>query len=316
MNAANHTPDLNSAAGCRALALAFRDPGDPNPVLAQIAELDWMAEEWLIEHPRPNAVQVPSLGRIAALLRLFRPNAVDRPISPRPRQKRKFRRFRKARSSALIRGCLIAPLAAALCLGQTGEPVLDSKAQTLSQKSLDEADNTLTLSSFVQYAAAGCQAGAGFSGFTWDSTDAPSAVNCIDGTNVDSGSVSFADAATDRVHGSFWLPADWTGAIDISGVWRSATASTNTVRFTIETRCVADAEVIEGSWNTAQNIDDAGKGTTLQSNAFSLTSITTTGCAANEVFFWRFSRLGSDGSDTFAGSADLMRLRFQIRRTQ
>jgi hypothetical protein len=188
------------------------------------------------------------------------------------------------------------------------------EAQTATSKTLDEANNSITLSHYIEYAAAGCQAASAFSGFTWDSTDAPSAVNCIDGTNVDSGSLSFADAVTDRIHGSFWLPADWTGNIDISGVWRSATASTNTVRWNIETRCVADAEVIEGSWNTAQNIDDAGKGTTLQINTLSLAAITTTGCAADEMFFWRFSRIGGDGADTFAGSADLLKLRFRIRR--
>lgn len=144
MNAANHTPDLNSAAGCRDLALAFRQPGDPFPLLAQIGELDWMAEAWLIEHPEPAAAQTGAVGRVTALLRLFRPGVVDRPISPRPRQKRKSRPFRKPRLSGFIRGCLVAPLAAALCLGQTGEPVLDSKAQTLSQKSIDASANTIT----------------------------------------------------------------------------------------------------------------------------------------------------------------------------
>lgn len=107
MNAANHTPDLDSAAGCRARALAYRQPGDSCPLGALIGEMDWMAEAWLIERRKSGA-----------------------------------RRIR--RSPAFFRACIAAPLAVVLALAQTGEPVLDSKAQTLSQKSIDASANTIT----------------------------------------------------------------------------------------------------------------------------------------------------------------------------
>lgn len=53
------SPNLHTPSGCRSLAYSFRRPGDPFPILAQIAELDWMAEAWLIERESDSDVRYP-----------------------------------------------------------------------------------------------------------------------------------------------------------------------------------------------------------------------------------------------------------------
>lgn len=82
----------------------------------------------------------------------------------------------------------------------------------------------------------------------------------------------------------------------------------------LSTACVADAETSDPSFNSAQDITDAVKGTTLQQNDFSQSSVTTTGCAAGEMFFWRLRRQRTHASDTATGTIDLISVTFKIRR--
>lgn len=171
------------------------------------------------------------------------------------------------------------------------------------------------LVSYVEFAAAMCQDTTADTGFNLEGSGTPTAT-CVAGTNIRDGTLSFADAALSSVQGSFWLPEDWTGAIDLQLVWKGSAASTNNVDWRIETICVADAETMDPAFNTAQDFTDAGKGTANQTNKAEQTSITTTGCAADEMFFFQFSRDGADGTnDLYAAAAELIVLRFKIRRT-
>jgi len=192
--------------------------------------------------------------------------------------------------------------------------VTTSSTDTLTNKTIDAeaTGNVITLPYDIEFIAAGMNGASGGPGLDLPATNAP-AVAVIDGTNQDFGVLDF-DATTDEsAQGAFRLPTGWTGAIDLEGSWLAA-ATTGTVRWGIQTYCAADAEV-DGSWNTAQTWGDAAKGTTLQRNTFTQTSITTTGCAAGERFHFKFYRDadGTGGTDDMTGDARLLNLVFTIR---
>lgn len=146
---------------------------------------------------------------------------------------------------------------------------------------------------------------------------APTA-DCIAGTNVITAAAGFDDDGAERqVQFSVRLPTDWTGAIDLAGVWRSADTSGSVV-WQVATICVADAETSDPAWNAAQAIIDAAKGTTLQQNTFSQASLTTTGCAAGETLYVKVFRDSDHASDDLAsatdGIAQLLAIELTLRR--
>lgn len=134
-----------------------------------------------------------------------------------------------------------------------------------------------------------------------------------DGSNVHAATADFAEGETDNLYREFKLPADWVGALDLVLYWRSTATSGNVV-WQIATSCSADAETDDASWNTAQTITDAAKGTTNQLNTASLTSLTTTGCAAGELFHLKFFRDPGHASDTLGATASLVGVELTYRR--
>jgi hypothetical protein len=187
---------------------------------------------------------------------------------------------------------------------------------SFTNKSIDVegTGNNITTVGFVEFPLAIAAAGTGVINLDSPSSNAPAAA-VIAGTNTLFAVADF-DAATDEsVQGSFKLPSDWSGAIDFDGVWYAAATSGSAV-FALQCACVADAETGDPSFNAAQTITDAAKGTTNQFNDFSLSSVTTTGCAAGETFFFRFSRDADNGSDDMTGDARVKTIRFKIRRNQ
>lgn len=134
-------------------------------------------------------------------------------------------------------------------------------------------------------------------------------------TGLIRGVASF-DAATDEaVQVQLPLPSTWSGAVDVRLKWRAA-ATTGDVIWATQTVCVADAEVDDAAWNTQDAFPaDTAKGTTLQTNDASDTSITTTGCAAGESLHLRIFRDADAGGDTMTGDADLISAEVTIRRT-
>lgn len=164
-----------------------------------------------------------------------------------------------------------------------------------------------------QYVVGLCQDATATLGLNVPTSNAATAV-CITGSNTQLAAGVFPDSATSAVQGNFWLPSDWTGNIDVQGKWRTS-ATTGNVVWQVSTICVADAETVDPAFNTASTTTEGAKGTTLQLNDFSMTTITITGCAAGEQLYWRFFRDASNGSDTLAADAQLLSLVFTIRRT-
>lgn len=144
-------------------------------------------------------------------------------------------------------------------------------------------------------------------------TSNPATVTCVTGSNTQLAVASFADSASQSVQGSFALAPDWTGNIDLSVKWRTS-ATTGSVVWQVQTICVANAETVDPSFNTASTVTDAALGTTLQLNDASMTSITITGCAAGERLYWKFLRDAAHGSDDLAAAAQLISLVFTVRR--
>ncbi len=211
--------------------------------------------------------------------------------------------------------------------GVSGNPTIDvganvllaASTHTLTNKTIDVegTGNTITTVSKVWLAAASCQGTTG--ALLWDTiaTQQPTAT-CSAGTtetNLIRGVADFLDTGTAQMQIPIQLPADFTGAIDVTGKWRT-TVTTNSVVWQVSTVCRADAEVDDAAFNTANTVTDTAKGTANQLNDFSITGITTTGCAAGELMHLRILRDPAHASDTLAATASLVGLEVTLRRAQ
>lgn len=186
---------------------------------------------------------------------------------------------------------------------------------TLTNKTLDAegTGNSLTVPFKISFIAAECQNATALLGLSTPTSN-PAVAACVTGSNTQLGVLQFADgASTLSAQGHFPLPSDWSGNIDVNGKWRTS-ATSGAVVWQVSTICVADAETVDPSFNTASTVTETAKGTTLQLNDFSISSVTITGCAAGEELFFKFFRDPSNGSDTLSATAELLGLTFTVRR--
>jgi hypothetical protein len=202
------------------------------------------------------------------------------------------------------------------CIGAGGGGMTPSSVDTLTNKTIDAeaSGNLITLSQYVQYQAANCQGTAASLGFATASTGAPTAA-CVSGTNTIYGVGQFADTATQSVQGNFSLPPDWTGNIDLDLRWRSS-ATSGSVVWQLQTACAAEGETGDPAWNPAQIVTDTAKAGSFQFNDAALPALTITGCAAGEQLFFKFFRDPAHASDTLGAAAELLWIRFKLRRAQ
>lgn len=145
-------------------------------------------------------------------------------------------------------------------------------------------------------------------------TSNPAVAACVTGTNTQLGVLQFADSASLSFQSRLTLPTDWTGAIDVRGKWRTS-ATTGNVVWQVATICVADAETLDPAFNAASTATDAAKGTTVQTNDFTITGVTATGCAAGEELLLRLTRDAAHASDDLAATAELVSLSVTLRRS-
>lgn len=190
-----------------------------------------------------------------------------------------------------------------------------SATETLTNKTLDaeSTGNAITLPVVKAYPSAGCQGTTAFTAFATPTAAAPAA-ECVTGTNTNYGVLSFDASADESVQWHFRLPGGWTGNIDLALDWRAA-ATTGDVVWAMQTACVAFGETGDPSWNTAQTATDTASGTTLAWNEATISTLTTTGCAAGEMLFFRLYRDADAGGDTMTGDAQLIEARFTLRGT-
>lgn len=145
-------------------------------------------------------------------------------------------------------------------------------------------------------------------------TTNPAVAACDTGTNTQKGTLDFADGANTLSAQTAWfLPADLTSTIDARLYWHTTATSGNVV-WQLATICVTDAETGDPAYNTASTVTDAAKGTTLQYNTASITTVTITGCAAGEVLYVKVLRDPATGADTLAATARLVGIELTYRR--
>jgi hypothetical protein len=183
-----------------------------------------------------------------------------------------------------------------------------------TQYNAESTGNVLTVPEAHEFAVANCDtSGGGYSGWDIPSSGNPTYA-CISGTDSRIGSLDFTEGGTEYAFQRFRLPSDWTGTVTIYLYWLSAATSGNVV-WQLQTTCVADTEiVVDSTWNTVQTVTDATQGTTNRLNTATIASVTTTGCAAGELFKFRLYRDPAHASDSLGATARLISVQWVYRR--
>lgn len=190
-----------------------------------------------------------------------------------------------------------------------------SSTTTLTNKTLnaESTGNIVTLLFTEYWPAALCQNATAISDWSLPTSN-PAVAACVTGTNTQKGVLEFADGGSSlSAQRVFRLPADWTGALDVTITW-ATTATSGNVVWQVATICVADAETDDPAFNTASTVTDAAKGTTVQLNDAALSTVTVTGCAAGEILHLKVFRDPAHASDTVAATARLLGVQLAYRR--
>lgn len=109
------------------------------------------------------------------------------------------------------------------------------------------------------------------------------------------------------------LPDGFTGSFD-ADVWWDTTGTGN-ARFQFATKCYADDEADDASYNTA-SVVTAAAGTSGRPNKQTITGITTTGCAAGELMRIRFFRDRTEASDSLNAALNVEKIVFKGRAAE
>jgi len=161
-----------------------------------------------------------------------------------------------------------------------------------------------------EYPAAVCQSAAGSLAMSATSTLAP-IPDCAIGANTYYGVAKFIDTSTGAVQGHFSLPSSVASAsVDID--WRTAATSGN-ARWYVKTACAADDEADDPAWNAAQGVTTTAHGTANDLTRSTIASLTLTGCAAGERFFFEVRREPYDAADTLASTAEMIAVKFTVQ---
>jgi hypothetical protein len=124
---------------------------------------------------------------------------------------------------------------------------------------------------------------------------------------TDTGMLLFAPNATNLVAGIAQLPHAWHEGTDIRPHvhWNPAAAGAGNVLWRLEYTWVAnEGGVFTGTYAHSLDILAAAGGNGVLAIS-SFGAVSGAGMLISSLFFWRVSRIGGDGSDTFAGDARL-----------
>lgn len=151
----------------------------------------------------------------------------------------------------------------------------------------------------------------------WDLPTSGAVTASCSGTTSTQGQLDYVDAATTGANTHFRLPTGWTGNVDIVLVWWANAASSNAVRWSVATGCVADSEAVNTgpSYNTASASNESYLGTANWRKTSTLTSVAVTNCAATETMYVQVQRIGANAGDTLTATAELLEVTVIIRKT-
>lgn len=203
--------------------------------------------------------------------------------------------------------------------GNTGWdfPSSSSSTNTYTNKTYnaESTGNVLTVPFIHEWRTAVCDGASAYNTDGWSNAGSNfPTFACVTGSNTAYGAVGFTDDGSTVIYyqNRTMLPGDWTGAIDVEFVWNTTATSGNAI-WGINTGCAAVGETVDPSFNAASTVTDAAQGSASRLNTATITGITTTGCAAGEMLFFRVQR-DPGGSDTLGATANLVAMRMTIRR--
>lgn len=201
-----------------------------------------------------------------------------------------------------------------------GTPIFNLASDTgaLTAVTLDAegTGNSIKIKRYLTKEFAGCQAGVASTIWDYPSSNAPTAA--CKGSNMNKGVLEFPDGATDLVTTiKEYLHEDWTGAIEATLVWESASTSTNNALWSIAIACAGAGESSDPAFTYDDFAVDANNGTANTYNLTSVNTVTTTGtCTANKVMHIGVKRKLSDAADTLAATAQAVLLSLKLREAQ
>jgi hypothetical protein len=211
--------------------------------------------------------------------------------------------------------------------GVSGDPVFsldtthvatDTNSLTFTNKTADaEGTGNVYTRPFYAEFSPGCNNGTGDKGSFDVPTSGAATFTCF-GTTTTHAAADFVDASTTTVTGHFTLPQGWTGNMDARIYWFGGTSSSNAVRWSVATGCIADTEAVSTgpSYNTASASNTAYTGTANQRKTTTLSAIAMTNCSAGEEMYFQLQRIGADAGDTYAASAEALSIQFEGRFTK
>jgi hypothetical protein len=184
---------------------------------------------------------------------------------------------------------------------------------TLTNKTLDceAGGNVCTIPAYWDLDLVGVSGGVAFHAWNDDPLSTACTPTAVTGSNRTTGVCNFP--TTTGEYGrqiTRYLPLGWTGSFDAEIWWK--TTGTGNARFSIQTKCYADDEADDAAFNAA-SVQTSAAGTSGRPNKQTITGITTTGCAAEELMRIRFSRNSNEGSDTLTQALDVEKVIFKFR---
>jgi hypothetical protein len=150
---------------------------------------------------------------------------------------------------------------------------------------------------------------AGF-GFNIPAANAPNPACIASGSTV-LAVLQFTAATTNQsIQGNFELPVGWTAASLALEASVRSTDSTHASTLNVSTVCVGAAAIDNPTFNTAQALTITAAAGSARTTG-SLSTVTTTGCSAGNLLFWKIVA----DTTNLTGTLDLIGLRFGVGRT-
>ena len=197
--------------------------------------------------------------------------------------------------------------------GQLVQMVYDGTyMQMLSQVANAAAGGAGNITLPLYFPAAHCDLGAASTGFRRPTSNFPEPL-CVIGTNTIGAVLAFDPSTDESMQVPMLFPTS-ASAINVRFTWRSI-ATSGSVVWGIQTTCIGVGETADPAFNVAQTVTDAANGTTLTDNDATISSLTATGCSANEQLRLRIFRDADNGSDTMTGDAWLSSVVIEIVRS-
>jgi hypothetical protein len=199
----------------------------------------------------------------------------------------------------------------------SGNIVGDSDPAILTNKTLDAeaAGNVVLTTSRLWIDAAGVEGGSASSNWDLPTANAPTAAAVV-GANTIKGVLDFPDGSSDlTAQRTIALPADFTGAVDVTFKWFSP-VTTGTAVLGVAAACAGDGALDDPAFNSFSDVMDQARASANQLNDATLTNINMTGCSGGKLMHLKIARRLSQSADTLNGAVRLVGVEVTLRRAQ